>query len=313
MAKISKREVDCVPYAKGCESLFLDSGSFTLWTKAAQFAKATGRDKWEFYDTDEFWKYVDAYAAFVHKYYAACDLYANMDVIPNPDLTWRNQQYLEDRHALTPVPVVHFRTDLKWLEKYIDRGHEFIALGGLVGSISKPSCKDWLNRAFNVICDQPSRLPRVKVHGFGVSSFSAMRKWPWWSVDSVRWTKQGGFGRIIVPKKRGGKFDFTTRPMVLAVSSDPKWKTAAGVQHLDRMNKGERQMVLDWLEYLNIPLGKCDPDGDVIEPGVTNLDLDRRVCNLQYYEHFRKTIPPWPWPFRYRKRPSFGYTAGGKR
>ena len=83
------------------DSLFMDSGSFSLWTRAAKWAKENGLDEpWGFYDTEEFWSYIDGYASFIKKNHRGIDLYANVDVIPNPELSWRNLRYLEDEHDL---------------------------------------------------------------------------------------------------------------------------------------------------------------------------------------------------------------------
>src|SRR5438552_1722463 len=109
-------------------SHFFDSGSFSLWTAAEEYAKRHNCSRWKFYDSKRHWRYVEDYAAFVKKYSLAIDLYANVDVIPNAELTWRNQQYLEQKHGLCPVPVVHYTCDLKWLQHYMDLGYELIAL-----------------------------------------------------------------------------------------------------------------------------------------------------------------------------------------
>src|SRR5262245_48519493 len=117
-------------------SHFFDSGSFTLWTKAREYAQGKPeKRKWDYYDKEDFWKYIDSYAAFVKRYKIAIDLYANVDVIPNPELSWRNLKYLEDKHGLTPVPVIHYGTDLEWLKRHMASGYDIIGLGGLVGSM----------------------------------------------------------------------------------------------------------------------------------------------------------------------------------
>lgn len=47
------------------------------------------------------------------------------------------------------------------------------------------------------------------------------------------------------------------------------------------------------MESIGLPFG----DGaDVI--GVSNCRKYRTVANLLYYERFRKSLPPYPWPFR---------------
>jgi len=286
------------------QSHFLDSGSFTLWTKAGEWAKENGKSKWDYYDTDEFWKYMDDYAAFVKKYQIAIDLYANVDVIPNPKLSWRNLKYLEREHGLTPVPVVHYTTHLKWLRRHIEVGYKVIGLGGLVGSTRQESCRGWLDQAFDMVCDAPDRLPRVKIHGFGVTNYPLLVRYPWWSVDSVTWAKQGGFGCILVPHKRGGRFVFDTPPYSVKISIECAARKEKG-NHFLTMAGAERAIIEEWLELIGIPLGKQEGE-EIVEYGVLNRHTERRAACLHFFERMRTSLPEWPWPFRGTVRRGFG-------
>lgn len=313
------KEVSCVA------SHFLDSGSFTLWTRAATYAKESGCGPLDFYDTEEFWSYADSYVRFVKKYRRGIDLYANIDVIPLPswkkesecepaaELSWRNQRYLEKK-GLNPVPVVHYKTSLRWLQKYIDSGHKLIGLGGLVGSTSQDHCKGWIDRCFDLVCDNRDRLPCVKLHGFGVTSFFLMLNYPWWSTDSTSWTKMGAFGNVLVPHKRKGKFVFPTieqgtvknPPYVISVSG-----LSPNVQHADKhlltLKKAEREIVEEWLQSIGISIGKLGPEGEVVENGVVSNHIERRAANLLFFEAMRETIPPYPWPFSSKRRKGMIY------
>ena len=291
MDRISKQQPGRV------QSHFLDSGSFTLWTKAAKYAKENDTGKWEFYHTDEFWKYMDDYAAFIKKWKRGIDLYANVDVIPNPKLSWRNLKYLEDKHGLNPVPVVHYTTHLKWLRRHMEAGYELIGLGGLVGSTRQLSCRGWLDRAFNMVCASSDRLPKVRVHGFGVTNFSLMLTYPWWSVDSVTWAKVGGFGGILMPHKRGGKFVFDLAPYIVKMSMESDNKMKADAHYLT-MKGRERKIIREWLDLIEIPLGK-QQNGEVIENGVMTRHTERRAACLHFFERTRKSLPEYPWPFKH--------------
>jgi hypothetical protein len=307
-------EVGCV------KSHFLDSGSFSLWTKAAKFSQATGRPEAEFYDSEEHWQYLDNYARFVRKYRIGIDLFANVDAIPSkgngglvltPEqaakLTWRNQRYLERKIGECPVPVVHYREDLKWLRKYMDDGYELIALGGLVGSTDQEGCRDWIDRCFEMVCDNPQRLPTVKLHGFGVTSYDLMLRFPWWSVDSTTWTQVGAFGGIIVPHQRGGKFVFNIPPYVVKVSLDSPSQKEQGKHYLT-MTKAERAIVRAWLAEISVPLGKADEQGGMLEPGVITRHTERRAACLLFFERFQESIPAWPWPWTSTRRKGFGFS-----
>jgi len=281
------------------ESHFLDSGAFTLWTKAAEYHKKHGGGKWDFYETKEFWDYIDSYAAFVKEYKIAIDLYANVDVIPNPELTWRNQKYLEKKHGLSPVPVVHYPTDTKWLRRYMKAGYKIIGLGGLVGNSMKKSCQTWIDECFDIVCDTPNRLPKVKIHGFGVTSYKFLLRYPWWSVDSATWDKTAMYGGICVPHKRKGKFVFDTPPYTMKISMEsPQVKTR---NHFLTMAQRERDIVKDWLEFIKIPIGSLDKKGEVKEQGAVTFHVYRRIANLLFYDMMVKSLPKWPWPFKIKK------------
>lgn len=300
-AKGQPREKDV-----GCVSHFLDSGSFSLWTKAAKYAKAKpGRGKWDYYDTKSHWRYVDKYAAFIKRYSYGIDLYANVDVIPNPELTWRNQQYLEKQHGLSPIPVVHYRTDFKWLRFYMDHGYDLIALGGLVGSTGTDSCISWLDEAFRIVCKTPDSCPKVKIHGFGVTVFELLLRYPWYSVDSTSWTMVGAYGGILVPHRRGGKWIFTEPPYVMKVSDDSPDKGKRG-KHFHNISPAEKKLIQDWLEYIDIPMGKLDKDGGILEFGCLTRHTERKCANILFFELFRKSLPDYPWPYHPRKRKGMG-------
>lgn len=294
------------PLMVGCvKSHFLDSGSFTLWTKAAAYQKKTGRSQWEFYDSKEFWEYTDAYAEFVKKYKAGIDFYSNVDAIPNPEITWRNQKYLEKTHSLEPVPVVHFPTNLDWLRHYIGAGYQFIALGGLVGSAATDKARSWIDEAFDIVCDTPDRTPVVKIHGFGVTTYDLLLRYPWWSVDSTTWTKIAAFGGILVPHKRRGKFIFDEQPYLMKVSSEAPDRKARG-RHVLTISQAEKAIIQEWLDFIGIPLGKMDRDGNVLEWGVLTRHTERRVANLYYFEKMLASLKPWPWPFISPRPRGFG-------
>lgn len=285
--------------------VFLDCGSFSQWELSAKYAKKTGRSEWDYYKTKKYKAYVDGYAAFVKKYPGTIDLYSNMDVIPNPELTWRNQLYLENTHGLKPIPVVHYRTDLKWLKKYMDRGHKIISLGGLVGSAKQSEARHWIDACFDMACDGPGRLPQVRIHGFGITSYNLMIRYPWWSVDSSSWAKAGAFGKIFVPHKRSGAFVFTEPPYAIDTSFESptrhtnKW-------HVLNMPQMEVDIVKEWLREVDIPYGSISKSGGLKTLGVINNHSYRKAANMRFFQQMCKALPKWPWPWTGNSRPGFG-------
>lgn len=283
------------------ESHFLDSGAFTQLTKAIRYAKENNCSRWDYFDTPSFWEYLNGYANFVKKYKIAIDLYANLDVIPDPELTWRNQQYLEKKHGLKPVPIVHYGTNLKWLKMYIQKGYKLIGLGGLVGNTVKQECREWIDSCFNFVCDNPKRLPEVKLHGFGITGWKYMWRYPWWSVDSAAWDKAASYGGIYVPKKKGTDWAFDKPPYVIKVSAESPERHKRG-NHFLTLGPAEQQHLQDWIDFLGLPMGKWEANEDsekdiVIEQGVVTFHVYRRIANLHYFKMMSDALPKYPWPF----------------
>lgn len=277
--------------------LFLDSGSFTLHSRSLEYAEENNCERWDYYDTDDFWEYMDQYIQFVLKHEDVILLYANMDVIYNPKLTWRNQKYLE-QGGINPVPVVHRGTNLRWLKRYIKLGYEIIAFGGMVAQSGQTvrSNQLWLDRCFSIVCNTHNNLPCIKTHGFGITSYKLLTRYPWYSVDSVTWAKRGAFGEILVPRKRGGQFVFNVSPHTIAVSMENPNLNTHG-EHLLSLPKLEYSVVLEWLDLIGIPLGKHN-NQEVIKQGIVTNPYMRWDANLLFFEMLRKSLPkyPWAWP-----------------
>jgi len=279
-------------------SHFLDSGAFSQIAEGLKYYEEHKGDRWGFFKTKKFLRYLDDYARFIKKYRIAIDLYANLDVIINPELSFKNQKYLEKKYNLNPVPIIHAGTDLKWLKMYIDKGHSIIGLGGRVLSTSIRDYRGWLDRCFDIICNTPDRLPKVKMHGFGITSYELLLRYPWWSVDSATWIKIGAYGAILVPYKRGGRFVFNKDniPFVLNVSNENSNKSDIG-RHYSTLKTKEREIVEEWLDLIKIPLGKTDKKGNIIKKGVLNFHSSRKKAIVLCLEEMRKNLPEYPSPF----------------
>jgi len=273
--------------------LFMDSGAFT-------FARKRIDNDPDFYDSQEFHDYLDSYIAYVNENKNVLDIVANMDVIGNPKLTWRNQKILE-KNGIKALPVVHNGSSMKWIEKYIDKGYEYMAFGGLVGRSQLDSSLDWLKRAFNQIMDKDG-MPRIKVHGFGVSSPVIMTSFPWYSVDSTSWCQQGGNGGIYVPRRRGGKYVYDVSPFTIAVSTR---EGNSFQNHYYGLSKGSKKVVHEWFEYLGPKMIKDESDETLLELLHGNYKWRARV-NIMYFEELCKAVPKWPYKWKPISPRSFG-------
>lgn len=157
------------------KKVFLDSGGFSAFTKGVKI---------------DIYEYID----FIKKIEDKITAYAVLDVIGDPVATAKNQGIMEEA-GLNPVPVFHAFSDLKYLEDMVSK-YDYIALGGLVPlARDKRRLAAWLDRCFSVIKNG------ARVHGFGMTSFDMMMRYPFYSVDSTSWL--GGSMRAEVYKFSG--------------------------------------------------------------------------------------------------------------
>src|SRR5690606_1202174 len=115
----------------------------------------------------------------------------------DPLKTYQNQ-WLMEHTGVQPLPCFHFGEDEQYLEHYIDN-YEYITLGGMVPHSNREN-KLWLDRIWGKYLTNPDGSPKLKVHGFGMTSLPLMRRYPWHSVDSSSWMQIGSMGNIYVPK-----------------------------------------------------------------------------------------------------------------
>jgi hypothetical protein len=293
--------------------MFIDSGAHSLYTRevlkkgmtlafAGTEAKEAG---FVYYESDDFWQYVDAYAAFIKEFEDGVDFYVNVDVIFNPKLSWKVQRYLEDTHGLFPVPVIHYGTPLKWFRHYLDHGYEFLGIGGLGQEAKQDMYVKWADEVFSLLCPPPRRLPIVRTHGFAMTAHYLVTRYPWWSVDSASWVKAGAYGGIYVPRKTGDKFDFKKDPFCIGISDLSPARKVKG-RHFYGLNKGAAKLIESWLDHIQVPLGSVDENGEMVEWGVVSHYGARAMANLSYYQAMANSVPPWPWPFEVNIRKGFG-------
>lgn len=128
-------------------------------------------------------------------------VYYNLDVIGDERLTWRNQNHMEAA-GLHPLPVFHMGESFESLRKCLE--YDYFAIGGLVGGDARSLCK-WLDKVFKFIGPNP----RNKIHALGVTSDLVLRRYPWFSCDSTSWLVVSAMGKILIPKKKKGEFDFS--------------------------------------------------------------------------------------------------------
>ncbi len=131
---------------------------------------------------------VDTYAQWLQKWHPLFTVYASLDVIGAPQATWDNQRRLED-YGLSPMPVFHTGEPWSALERYLDAGYTYIALGKLLGNPVK-LLRPWLAKAFRIAGDT------AVFHGFGLTTWELLREFPFYSVDSSSWGSGFRYGSL---------------------------------------------------------------------------------------------------------------------
>ncbi len=277
--------------------LFLDSGAFSAFTQGVSID-------------------IQEYIAFIKQHLDIISVYANLDVIGDAEGTLRNQKIME-RAGLNPLPCFHYGEPLKFLDYYLSN-YEYLALGGMV-PIPNMELAGWLDDLFcNRICSSDG-LPRVKVHGFGLTSLKLMLRYPWYSVDSTSWVVTGRLGSVYVPKPWAHSLEEVWK---VSVSNRSPNRAEAG-KHLDSFPPNQRQAVLDYFKSKGYKLGKSEfrtesesyklqagerwngkaKDGKrevelIIEPGLCNDYRFRDELNIIYFLDLEKAMPKWPWTFK---------------
>lgn len=217
--------------------LFLDSGAFSARTKNIEID-------------------IDSYIAYIKRYERYIDVYANLDVIADAEATWENQEIMEAA-GLHPLPVFHVEDDMKYLERCI-ANYDYFCLGGMAKGYNRSERASFIDLCFEQICDQESRLPKCKIHGFGMTSIDWMWRWPWYSVDSTSWVLTSRMGSVFVPRFKNGKYDYELQPWKVTVSnrsplkrepqSDSSW-------HIDNFSPMKQEIIMKYFEERGFVLG----------------------------------------------------------
>lgn len=157
--------------------IMLDSGAFTAWTKGIHID-------------------IDKYIQFVKDHSYLFDICINLDVIGDPEGSWKNWKYMKDSGVLA-MPVYHNGAPEKYLKRYM-RYTDYIGFG----AIAKLSTKQrilGLRRIWDTYLQDDKGTPLKKVHGLGLAAVKIMYNFPWYSVDSASCVKAASFGKIYLP------------------------------------------------------------------------------------------------------------------
>jgi hypothetical protein len=205
--------------------VFLDSGAFSAFTKGSKI------------DIKSYCSYIKDNLDIIEHFEVdgqTLVLASVLDAIGSAEDTWRNQRTMEDL-GVCPLPCFHYGEPIEALEYYVQH-YPYITLGGMV-PISTSQLFYWLDTVWGRHLAGEDGTPRLRVHGFGLTSIPLMQRYPWYSVDSSSWIQAGINGGILLP-------GYSSQLYVSAHSSLAK---KAGM-HFSTLAEPHRQAIVEIVE-----------------------------------------------------------------
>jgi hypothetical protein len=172
--------------------------------------------------------------------------------------------------------VYHFGEDFKWAERYVNE-YEYIGVGGIARGIPVVSLRNLFDKVFDYI---EKKNFGTKVHGFGVTGFQFLERFPFYSVDSTTWLKQAGFGRIMIPKPDPvtGEFNFMCTPYVVSASDVSMVKTDTAHSHYSLAKPEAAARIEEYFKMIGVNPEKLKTE-----------QSERLKANVMFYDRLQKT------------------------
>jgi hypothetical protein len=266
------------------QQIFLDSGAYSAFTKGVRISPRQ-------------------YARFIRENRDIVEIASNLDMIgkgseQNSYENLKTLQLLLHHDGLSDLikPVHHVRDADYWLERYLGEGHDFICLGGMVSENTKV-LRRWLDYVWSKFLINPDGTPKIKVHGFGLTTRELMFRYPWASVDSTTW--------ISVSRLAGGVMmdfrfdDATIGDFTISFSERSPKRFDPNSWHYRSLRPADKKLVnlhLEQLEAQRLRSPQVEADFKA-ELGVTmgfNPEALGRcyglrdLCNFAYFERAAK-------------------------
>lgn len=145
---------------------------------------------------------IENYCTYCHTIKDWVDVYANMDVIDDPEKTLENQDVM-DECGLNSMPVFHKEEDFKYLEHYL-KNYDYIGLGGVSDVRGRDSADRWMHKVMEYVVDLN---PTVKIHAFAVTSNTELIKYRFYSADSSTFVDGFRYNKFQKYKGRGKVYE----------------------------------------------------------------------------------------------------------
>ena len=250
--------------------VFMDSGAYSALTQGAPID-------------------IHRYAKFLTDWRHELHLMANLDEIghtaESAEAGWRNYRILTEDYGLPILPVMHIGEPMEVLDRYLDAGQQYVALGGLTTTPWRVGAP-WLVRAF-----QRAKGHAV-FHGFGVSSWESQRHLPWYTVDHTGWFAGAQYARLTLfdgrrrrsfeltrvdPTSRSSEFNQLCR----SYGVDPKGARVAGVEATTSILTLAARSVVRQDRFMRRRHGTIQhPAGAPWPPGLRTFLVDNNLGHL---------------------------------
>ncbi len=238
----------------GCD-IFLDSGAYT----AFQLGKAIKcEDYAEFikFSTDKQglkWNVISSLDAIGKGEEAAKQSYDNLKTL--------------ERLGVRTAPVYHVHEPEHWLQRYVAEGYQYILIGGMVTE-STQVLLPRLDYLWSKYLTHKDGTPKVKLHGFGLTTESVMFRYPWFSVDSSSWKLYAAYGHCA----------FRVGDRIRTIQTSPKSSARRKINsyHIDNLPHVMRVEIERWLQAHKLTVE------DVKE------DQGRRAVNIITYSELEQ-------------------------
>ena len=204
---------------------------------------------------------LDKYIAYIEEHHDLIWRCVNLDVIPSDrhnaavvekaaTASYKNFERMKTA-GLQPIPVFHVGEDYRWLERMLADGERYIGLGGMA-RLKQNVRRIWLDKIFSMLTDEDGH-PLVKIHGFGMTAFELLGRYPWWSVDSSTWALQAGYRRLMIPAWRDGEWDFLHPAVIGAPGTNKSSFNRHQVDLAERVHRWLKQIDVSVAELRNVP------------------------------------------------------------
>ena len=153
------------------------------------------------------------------------------------------------------IHVFHQNEDFQWLEKMV-KEMGYIGLSPANDRTTNEK-QSWLDRCMDFVLDK-NGIPKVKFHGFAVTSLRLMLRYSWYSVDSTSWVLTGRFGSVYVPKiKSKREYVYGENSWKICVSNkSPSQKDQD--KHITTFPEIQREEIKKYFKIKGYELGKSE-------------------------------------------------------